>query len=106
MAEHSKLPWRYDEDEDGKDIVAFDGRMVADINPSRGHGVANAALIVRAVNSHDALVAAMEEAISRLETVQDDVGYQFDGDFTSPQDKLLPRLRAALAAALPTGEAG
>jgi len=47
--------------------------------------------------SHDALVKALGEAIARLEDVVDDTGYQIDGDFTKPEDRLLTRLRAALA---------
>lgn len=50
----------------------------------------------------EALVEALGEAISRLEGVQGDTGYQLDGDFTAPEDRVLTRLRTALQAA--TGE--
>lgn len=78
MAEHSKLPWQIDEDypnciqTSGNpdmevcecSIMIWDGHKMH--TAGYGEDEANAALIVRAVNSHQALVEALEK-IARIE---------------------------------------
>jgi hypothetical protein len=68
MAEHTPPPWGLD----GSYVVAKFGPTIADCgkSPSLDHGVrrANADFIVKAVNNHDALVAALtlaEDILSR-----------------------------------------
>jgi len=63
MAEHTKLPWLAVSEYEGEPATFIDvgGRAIADC--AHGYGsedVANAAFIVRAVNSHEALVKALE----------------------------------------------
>ena len=52
-SEHSPLPWRTVPS--WNDIYAADGRSIADVD-----GSANAEFIVRCVNSHDDLLAALK----------------------------------------------
>ena len=71
-AGHTETPWRVFTTPDGRKIVGVgdkDGQGILD----RGFGVwawndaegiANAELVVRAVNSHDDLVAALKDAIT------------------------------------------
>jgi Lar family restriction alleviation protein len=40
---------------------------------------------------------ALEEAVSWLETIKADTDYPFDGDFTPPEERLIPRLQKVLA---------
>lgn len=49
--------------------------------------------------NYEELVEALKEAVHRLEGVWDDVGYQFDGDFTAPEDGLIARLHKVLSVA-------
>ena len=75
MTEATKRPWN--RGENGRDtfgIYAANGKRIAEVLPrpaDDGFGfadeaIANADLIVKAVNSHDALVAALEAAIPML----------------------------------------
>lgn len=73
MPEHSPLPWRVDEQasghvRSGERLVA--GCMGYSTNANLSHvdeNLANAEFIVRAVNSHAALLAALKQAADRLE---------------------------------------
>jgi hypothetical protein len=85
MVEHSKLPWRYDTEDDDADIIAADGAMVAGMNMARGKTRdANAALIVAAVNSYhstSARIAALEGALDGMVLVcgrSGDAFYDFE----------------------------
>jgi hypothetical protein len=64
MSEHSPLPWNTGELDNGRlDYVFAHGQAIADcefVGDGRVNE-ANAALIVRAVNSHAQLVAALEK---------------------------------------------
>lgn len=69
MAERTPLPWSLDE-RDPALAIGPDGKPVADcviFNPRQARPIAeaeaNAALIVRAVNAHEELVAALENLI-------------------------------------------
>lgn len=57
-------PWREFRDADGHDIIAPDGRHIAGMEPHTNQD-ANAALIVRAVNEHGALLAC-EATLGRI----------------------------------------
>ena len=59
---HTPTPWREFSDADGTDIMTLSGDHIATIEPgSTCEG--NAALIVRAVNAHDELVAALRKIV-------------------------------------------
>ncbi len=105
MADHTHLPWEAGETGHGSPYAVYSddatGSIIAMcqhtyVNRSHEQMIANVAFIVKAVNNHDALVKSLHEATTRLADVVDDTGYQLDGDFIAPQDKLLTRLRAAL----------
>ncbi len=88
MNNHTPTPWRYINRRInlGDDIAGPDGRLVAkvlfskdffDLDASEiakvnAEGEANAALIVRAVNAHDALVKIAEQAIEQWEFIASD----------------------------------
>lgn len=68
MSKSTPRPWRLDEDFD-EHIIGANNEGVADccvvlpkIGPRHAENEANAALIVRAVNAHDDLVAALNDA--------------------------------------------
>lgn len=75
MAEHSDLPWRVFTTEDGLKLVGIgkeDGEGVLDAGFGvwawdDPQGVANAKLVVRAVNAHDKLVAALMDVRARAQ---------------------------------------
>lgn len=73
LAEHTPLPWRIRvgplNNEEFCDLsICGDIFIVADINgPQYAHQAANTEFIVRAVNSHYALVEALSECIPILE---------------------------------------
>ena len=75
MTEATKRPWN--RGENGRDtfgIYAANGKRIAEVLPRPADddfgfpdaAIANAECIVKAVNSHDALVAALEAAIPML----------------------------------------
>ena len=64
MTEHTPAPWKAEREfeDDTPTFIHKDGRAIADC--AMGYGVeddANAAFIVKAVNSHEALVTALEK---------------------------------------------
>ena len=86
---HTATPWNYNPDENGTIIRGLNGNGINNSNEvcevllpkirEKGYDqcaeiqLANAALIVRAVNSHDLLVKAVEEAYqARLIQIQDE----------------------------------
>lgn len=94
--EHTLTPWVLLEDADTFQIYKPRKDTIAKIHKRWGDdGKANAAHIVRCVNSHDALVEACEKA-ERLLTEQLEIvlGVGYDADNT-----LVNELRAALALA-------
>jgi hypothetical protein len=70
----------------------LDRKIVASIPAGSNTGAEDRALIVRAVNAHDALVAACEAASALIARLED--GW----DYTTPEGQ---QLRAALAKARP-----
>ena len=96
-------PWMHYDDTDaagktGRHEIVATGKTVARIYRTAGSEVedaANAALIVRAVNCHDELVAALRDIIAYVE------GYAAGADSDDPVHVELPRYRAALAKADP-----
>lgn len=71
MAEHSPLPWRVEFDRSTGtlslvDVVDVNHDGVCEFSNSEGLDSANAALIVRCVNSHAALVEALNDAVDAL----------------------------------------
>lgn len=89
---HTPTPWHLHNSET---IDGPKGEWIATVKPilpgaRLGEAAANAALIVRAVNSHAALVEALSEVLAL---------YDCGGDFYIPYDvatKRLGRIRAAL----------
>jgi ketopantoate reductase len=74
MAEHAKLPWTTDEEPCGTitRVLSSDGIMLVHAHsypkystkhPDRDGRKANAALIIKAVNSHHAMVNALQDII-------------------------------------------
>jgi hypothetical protein len=69
MSEHSKTPWRVFTNPDGTKLVGIgeqDGEGILDCgfgvwSWNDPEGIANANLVVKAVNCHDALVKKLEE---------------------------------------------
>ena len=66
---HTPTPWIHLEGGDGHFSITGDGKEVAFTPPDYPfvHARANAAHIVRCVNSHDDLLAACQEASTRLQ---------------------------------------
>jgi hypothetical protein len=63
MSEHTPTPWRVEYDDNGFFFIDAPGRPSPYIAATGGEGMANAenaAFIVKAVNSHDALVDALK----------------------------------------------
>jgi len=67
---HTPTPWYTSHDRNGYDHIqsaAIDeDNYVAGVDSFDAQGNANAVLIVRAVNSHDALVSALVDALTNL----------------------------------------
>jgi hypothetical protein len=105
---HTPLPWFYQSDviysktpSDGYETtaVAYVGdelRHVGGLQYGKPRD-ANAALIVRAVNSHDAMVKALETAVDRLEMVAER-RMPNSNAFIPAVDAALEQCRAALSA--------
>jgi len=76
MGEHTKLPWKLDgtyiTNEDPNDVRS---PSIADCGRSptidRKTQISNAAFIVEAVNNHDRLIGALQEAVLQLEYMQE-----------------------------------
>lgn len=68
-ARHTPVPWRVGRSNGHFDIFTQAGELVAAMNIGHiaGEEKANAAFIVRAVNVHDDLVAALEAMVAQLE---------------------------------------
>lgn len=69
MTEHTPTPWRNDQKPDALIVCDAEGGSIADCAPPgpwMGHktALANAAFIVRACNSHDALVEYVRSSAS------------------------------------------
>jgi len=94
---HTKTPWMIaygGEEGDGYAVIAskFSDRPVCTIEP-RDFNTANAALIVRAVNAHDAMIGALETSIGFIEEVA-----ATNGKFI-PSQAAINTMKAALRAA-------
>lgn len=99
--EATARPWRVSSDKGT--IIGDDERLLANawVGPRPCEECeANAALIVRAVNCHDELVALVTEAVELLEWVEKRRNPQWDGDATD--DSFIGKARAALAKATGT----
>jgi len=92
-------PWVVEHDGESDErtyfpVITFGARNIAVVEAYYGDGAANAALIVRAVNAHDKLVAACERA-ERLVQPGNEPRDGCRGMFP----ELVTQLRAALALA-------
>lgn len=86
MAEHTELPWMVGSN--GRSVIrhvpdladGYDHFMVSVASAhslvSGAEAAANAALIVRAVNSHDALVKALKSARYRLDKIESQSNFE------------------------------
>jgi hypothetical protein len=97
MKELAPRPWKLDyEIEAGgiSYIIDATGHGVASLYDNTLHGKpvmdsqSNAELIVRAVNTHDQLVEALEEALEAVE--------ELNGEFQSGWDETIEKIEAAL----------
>lgn len=98
-AKHTPIPWRVDPSFP-HDVQSESGLEIATVNPEVMTGgkkpkdasevVENAEFIVRAVNSHDALLEMLYEALPSVEEAD---------KFNKPWKKLGPRVRALLSKA-------
>jgi hypothetical protein len=71
-ANHTPGPWRVTTTASGKPLIeSTDGSEVCKLFSDDSEGRATAAYIVRSVNAHDELVAALEYALSLLEGYPD-----------------------------------
>jgi hypothetical protein len=81
MAEHTPTPWRVFKTTDGRKLVgvgAQDGQGILDAGYGvwawdDAEGIANAELVVKAVNNHEALVAALRGLDTLLDFGDDDL---------------------------------
>lgn len=64
MSEHTPLPWHASRK--SRYISDINHKVIAEIAPLHAFE-ANAELIVRAVNSHEALVSALEDIVKHME---------------------------------------
>jgi hypothetical protein len=64
---HTKTPWSYEPQEFTPERIWAGTRLIAQVVGDSAETQANAALIVRAVNSHDKLVKALEDCADDLE---------------------------------------
>jgi len=95
-SQHTPTPWKVAESVKGKTcyaIVSRDG-WIADLNECHGDRLANASFIVRAVNSHEALVDALIMALPYVETALEDRGYK-----PGVVDQMVKKIREAIALA-------
>ena len=92
MSKHTATPWSVDP-ENARKVIGADGSFVADCNglADEDCDAANAAHIVRCVNSHDALVSALQSA--EMVFREAGIGIQARGEYKQVCDAL------ALAAA-------
>jgi hypothetical protein len=69
MSEHTPTPWKVTADERGSIVRAdtTESQPIASMWHNGDDPAANAALIVKAVNNHDALVAALENICGAAE---------------------------------------
>ena len=86
-------PWAVEHDGESDErtcfpVITFEARNIAVVEAYYGDGAANAALIVRAVNAHEALVTACEAGLADL-----------TGPQTLTKKQACDLLRAALALA-------
>lgn len=101
--EHTGTPWKvatdYRHAQEGRaDIVAWANQTVTLAKLPGPDGYTNAAYIVRAVNSHADLVAALEACVSALEAVTRDLDADL-GSIDHEPDDTLAIARTALARA-------
>ena len=92
-SKHTKLPWHASRK--SRYVSDINNRVIAEIAPLVGFE-ANAALIVRAVNSHAELVKALEEILSANDDFRKSMPDGWEGDLL--QDAC-DRARRALSAA-------
>lgn len=94
------LPWRVDDYAMSsqhmatrfKQILDAESNLVADLGDSDQDQAANAAFIVRAVNAHDDLLAALEH-------LTEAIGDEGDFEYVTGDRGIYPAVRAALAKA-------
>ena len=100
--QHARTPWQVEtSSHGGSNVRDADGNVpaIARVYDSHGQAKANAALIVRAVNSHAALVAACEKLAERFQDLMDNGRIELGVDeCESAEDELLAA-RAAIAKA-------
>jgi hypothetical protein len=78
VTSHTPTPWRVYKNPDGTKLVGIGGKDGQGILDSGfgvwawddPEGIANAEMVVRAVNAHDALVNAMKEAADEIEQLR------------------------------------
>jgi hypothetical protein len=102
---HTPTPWRVFTSKDGRYLGV--GEETGDGILANGYGmwrdgdeaIANAALIVRAVNSHAELVAALESAVDLLEQARREANYDLDPYETDESKTTIGKFRSVLARA-------
>lgn len=100
MSDRTPTPWRCAADGLGSyGIIANQGPVV--VQPAKAFSEADAAFIVRAVNSHDGLVKALEMFVERVERHGnwDDGCFYYGATSASELQDPLSLARAALAKA-------
>ena len=94
--EHTPTPWKIDDNNSlplGVIADNADGDGIAEIGKRNSENLANASFIVRAVNSHDALVAAVATA---HELLTDSLRASADNDTADTIDAVLIEMNKAL----------
>jgi len=69
---HTPTPWRLDDPQANRPNIVSDRGLVASTEHGPDDGRPNAALIVRAVNAHAALVEALERIVNAHAAMVDD----------------------------------
>lgn len=92
MTDHTNVPWKSEGPDQFGDYNIVNGEanlaiaaVVSNLRPA-AEVAANAAFIVKAVNSHDALVKALENAKAALEACSD-LFSEIRGDWTDPRSE-------------------
>ena len=103
-AKHTPTPWHtfptnHDEDQHEFDIYPVNGMCIAEVGSAYGDEItaANAAFIIRAANSHEALVRALKSTLKSHDVLADMMRSR--GMWPKSMDSATDEARATLTAA-------
>lgn len=98
MSDHTPPPWSFEVEEYQANVVrASDGSLLATIVGDSAEAEANAEIVVRAVNSHEALVDALKDALSALTYIRTHYAELYGVGFDRVNDKGMSALKLSAA---------